>query len=356
VAAGGTGGHLFPAQAFAREMLRRGHRVVLMTDKRFLAYKDGFGDVEVRTVLSGHVSGPLLKKIKGAFCIVGGLAQAGLTLMKLKPQAVIGFGGYPSFPTMAAAIELGIPTVLHEQNRLMGKVNRLIAGKVSKLALSFESTQRTGSAKAENMVVTGNPVRDKIAALHDKAYPLLDESGPIHLLVFGGSQGARVFSEVLPQALGKLDKALQTRLRITQQCRKEDLEAARALYQQLGIQANLAPFFGDMEVHIAAAHLVICRAGASTVAEMTMAGRPAIYVPYPYAAEDHQRLNADYAVGQGAGWLLLEQDFTAERMAGELAVLFKDRQKLAEAAANAKSLAKVNAAAALADVAERLNR
>jgi UDP-N-acetylglucosamine--N-acetylmuramyl-(pentapeptide) pyrophosphoryl-undecaprenol N-acetylglucosamine transferase len=356
VAAGGTGGHLFPAQAFAKTMLTRGHRVVLMTDKRFLAFKDGFGEVEVRTVASGKLSGSLMQKLIGLDKIAIGTIQAGWQFIGLRPMAVIGFGGYPSFPTMLAALLHGIPTVLHEQNRLMGKTNRLLAGRMTAVATSFEDMQGFTPSSAQQVKITGNPVRPAIAALAAQPYQPPSEGDLIQLLVFGGSQGARVFSEAVPAALGLLPEALRQRVRITQQCRQEDLEKTQAAYTKLNIQTNLAAFFTDMDQHIAAAHLVICRAGASSIAEMTVAGKPVLYVPYPHAAEDHQRINAEYVVQRGAGWMVSETDLTPEWLAEQLNRLFSDTSLLQEAAKHARDCAKLNAAEALADLAESLTK
>jgi UDP-N-acetylglucosamine--N-acetylmuramyl-(pentapeptide) pyrophosphoryl-undecaprenol N-acetylglucosamine transferase len=347
LAAGGTGGHLFPAQAVAKELLARGHRVALVTDPRFAAYTKGFEGVEIHTLPMGKMSGGLKNKIIGALRLLLSIGEARQLLQKLKPAVVIGFGGYPSFPTMAAAIWLKLPTLIHEQNKRMGKVNRLLAkAGVGAIAASFPETIGMVAGKT---VVTGNPVRIQSPVAS------FQSSERIDLLVFGGSQGARIFSEVVPEAIARLPEELSGRLRITQQARAEDGAIVVERYKNLRIIADIRPFFEDMPDHIARANLVICRSGASTVAEMLMAGRPAIYAPYPFAAENHQYDNAKYVVDRGAGWLLPDAEMTAEKLTAMLIELLTSPEKLQTASANASHLAMPEAAAKVAEMAEKLS-
>jgi UDP-N-acetylglucosamine--N-acetylmuramyl-(pentapeptide) pyrophosphoryl-undecaprenol N-acetylglucosamine transferase len=345
--AGGTGGHGFPAQALARYLSEQDYRIILMTDARFASYKHGLDKVEIITVPSGRMGAGLLGKAKGVLGILRGILSAWRRLRTIKPNAVIGFGGYPSFPTMKAAQILGIPTLIHEQNRLMGKANRLVVDKAHIIATSFPDILGISEANKAKTKLTGNPVRAEISALRKKTYQAPKTNEPIHLLIFGGSQGAQIFSEVLPEAIAQLPESIKTRLSITQQCRAEDLPIAQAVYTKHGITADLKPFFEDMDIQLAKAHLVICRSGASTLAEMMMAGKPGLYVPYQYAAEDHQTINAQFMLENAAGWLVPQQECTIQRMYQELTALIEHPEQLENAAAKAKILAKTDATASL---------
>ena len=314
LAAGGTGGHLFPAQALAEELRKIDARVVLITDKRFTNYTGQFGNsVEVKYIQAGGLKRGW-RIVESVARIAIGVVQAFLLLRCLKPDVVVGFGGYPSFPTMYVASALGVRTIIHEQNALLGRANRIIARRVDRIATSFPVTGLVNPRDAGKIVVTGNPVRTGVRALRDVPYPQLAEDGTLRLLVMGGSQGASIFSQILPAAMAALPKNLRSRIRIDQQARKDDLEATRQAYDALGMQVELAPFFGDIPARLAAAHLVITRSGASTVSELTVAGRPSILVPLPTSADNHQHINALAVEEAGGGWLMAQQGFTASAL------------------------------------------
>ncbi len=356
LAAGGTGGHLFPAEAVADELLTRGHVLALVTDRRGAGFGGALARIDRHTIRAGSPSGDLHQMVGVLMNIAAGTLQARSLLKRLRPKAVVGFGGYPSLPTLIAAPRLKVPAAVHEQNALLGRVNRYASARVAAIALSFEATAGISSAQRHKVVVTGNPVRGAIAAARGIAYQRPGPSGDIRLLVTGGSQGATVFSEVVPEALKRLGPDLHARLRITQQCRPEDAERVAAFYRDEGIGANIAPFFDDLAERLAAAHLVICRAGASTVAELVTAGRPAILVPYPFARDDHQTLNAAILADAGAAWSMAQPDFTPGALVSRLGQLLAEPETLADAAARALRLGRPDAAARLVDLVERLAR
>lgn len=346
--AGGTGGHVFPAEALAGELARRGFRLALITDRRGHAYRGALADIPTHRIRAGGIAGRgILSKAWSLFEIVIGLVQARALLRRMRPAAVVGFGGYASAPAMLAATRLGIPTAVHEQNAVLGRANRLLARSVSRIATSFAETRHAGRA-----VLTGMPVRPPVAALACAPYPAFD--GAIRLVVIGGSQGARVLSEVVPAALARLPEDLRRRIEVSQQCRPEDLEAVRAAYAGTGIAATLESFFGDIPERLAKAHLAIARSGSSTVAELQVIGRPAILVPYPFATDDHQTANAQAVAAAGGGWLVPQPEFTAETLAARLAALLDSPESLAEAAAHARAAGMPDAAARLADLVEAI--
>jgi UDP-N-acetylglucosamine--N-acetylmuramyl-(pentapeptide) pyrophosphoryl-undecaprenol N-acetylglucosamine transferase len=350
IAAGGTGGHFFPAEALAAELLRRGRRIVLMTDARSSAITSEVFEGCERLVLAGAgIAGRgALRAARAMLALLRGAMHARAALARLRPAVLVGFGGYPSVaPVLGARLLRGRPRVLlHEQNAVLGRANRMLARGADLLALSHAATARV--PEATRTVLIGNPVRPAIAALAGAGYE--PPSGQIRLLVLGGSLGARVFSDVVPPALAALPVALRARLTVVQQCRAEDIERVRAAYGAAGISAELAGFFADVAGRLAAAHLVIARAGASTVAELAVAGRPAVLVPLPGAIDDHQSANA-LALGDGA-WVVKQAEFTPERLATLLEDLFADRDALARAAAAAASHGHAEAASALADLVE----
>lgn len=354
--AGGTGGHLFPAMALAQELGRRGHEIHLMTDHRVAAYGDQFPAREVHIVPSAtpSVRNPI-KFAGAAFTILGGVGAARGKLRKIAPQAVVGFGGYPIFPPFLAARNLRIPGILHEQNAVMGRANRALAGRASKIALSFAKT-KYAEAYADKSAVTGNPVRDRVRAVAGTLYPELDPASPIRLVVFGGSQGARAFSEFVPPAIALLPEALRARLQIVQQCRPEDLDRVAETYRAAHVNVELQPFFTDLPERMAAAHLVLARSGASTVAELTVLGRPAILVPLPGALDADQKNNALVVEGAGGGWIVEQATISPPSLANRLASLFGDPATLSAAAAAAKSLGQPNAVERLADLVEDAGR
>jgi UDP-N-acetylglucosamine--N-acetylmuramyl-(pentapeptide) pyrophosphoryl-undecaprenol N-acetylglucosamine transferase len=355
LAAGGTGGHVFPAEALAQALLNRGYRLALVTDWRGHAYGGTLGSLETFRIAAGGIAGRgLLPKVRAVAELGLGVFQARGLLSRLKPAAVIGFGGYASVPTMMAATMLGVPTAIHEQNAVLGRANRLLAGRVQRIATSYPQVQHLDAAWNRKVVHTGMPVRAAIAAKREARYPELDEGGAIRVLVLGGSQGARVLSEVVPAAMERLPKALRDRLEITQQCRPEDMEAVRSLYDNNAINAELAPFFADVPERMAAAHLVIARSGASTVGELTVVGRPAILVPYPHAIDDHQTANARAVDEAGGAWLMPQPAFNPEALSSRLNALFTQPGTLARAAGCARAAGRPDAAAQLADLAADL--
>lgn len=356
LAAGGTGGHVFPAEALASELLGRGYRLALITDRRGHAYGGALGQLDTHRIAAGGIAGRGLgPKIRAVAELGLGVVQARGLLKKLRPEAVVGFGGYASVPTMAAAVLLGLPTAIHEQNGVLGRANRLLAGRVRRIATSYAHVEYIDERLSPKVVHTGMPVRANVAALRDaSAYPELGAAGPIRVVVLGGSQGARVLSEVIPAALSRLPESLRARLEVSQQCRAEDLDGVRAAYTGTGIAATLETFFTDVPERLVAAHLVIARSGASTVAELTTLGRPAILVPYPHAIDDHQTANAHAIEEVGGAWLMPQGAFTPEALAGRLESLFTQPGTLARAAGCARAAGRPDAAARLADMVAEL--
>ncbi|TSD88697.1 undecaprenyldiphospho-muramoylpentapeptide beta-N-acetylglucosaminyltransferase [Mycobacterium sp. KBS0706] len=349
LAAGGTGGHVFPAEALARTLIARGHAVRLATDPRGRAFGDRLPEVPVDAVRSATVAPGLVGKLKTATLLGLGYLDASGVLRRHRPAAVVGFGGYPSAPTVLAASRAGIPVLLHEQNALLGRVNRWLAGRAAAIAAGFP-LQAAAGQENRRVEVTGNPVRPAIAAKSGAPYPAPTEEGRLTLLVLGGSQGARVFSELIPAAVALLPEGLRARLSIVQQCRPEDIESCRGRYAAIGADATLATFFDDVPERLAAAQLVICRSGASTAAELGVIGRPAILVPYPFAMDDHQTANARAIAASGGGWLMPQSDLTPEVLASRLEHLYTRPSVLVEAAGAARAAAHPDAADRLADL------
>lgn len=354
IAAGGTGGHIFPAQSLAQELAKRGRKVVLMTDDRGHNYAQTFPQADIVTVPSATFAGRGLVGKAFAVARLGrGAIAAYFALARLKPSVVVGFGGYPALPTMFAAARRGLPSIIHEQNAVLGRVNRWLSPTVTKIAAAFSKLTHLDPVLQPLVTVTGNPVRPAVlAAARPYAKPPVD--GSFNLLVFGGSQGARVFSTLVPAAIAKLPEPVRQRLNITQQCRPEDLEATKALYAAMGLQPTLAPFFGDMGERLAAAHLVISRAGASTVTELCAVGRPSILIPYPFAMDDHQTVNAGQLAAEAAAWAFKEAGLTADQLAAKVTELAQNPVLLEAAAAKALSLGRSDAASRLADLVEEV--
>jgi UDP-N-acetylglucosamine--N-acetylmuramyl-(pentapeptide) pyrophosphoryl-undecaprenol N-acetylglucosamine transferase len=344
--AGGTGGHLLPAQALAGELARRGRAIVVMTDSRFADYATSFPGARVVTVPSAP-----LNSIAAPFKIAAGVAMAFAKLLRLKPAAVIGFGGYPSVPVMLAANLARFPTAIIEQNSVMGRANRLVMNHVSRIAAAFPIV-RFAPRDASKLVMTGNPLRPDVTALWGAPYKIPAADGPLRLLVFGGSQGARAFSEIVPAAITRLPQAIRTRLQLVQQCRPEDMEAVRAIYANAEIRADLQPFFPDLPRRMAEAHLVIGRSGAGTVAELMAIGRPAILVPLPHAMDNHQTANAEILSRADAGWTVAQRDLSPDLLAQMLVTIFSNPADLADRAAHAHTLAVPDSARRLADMVE----
>jgi len=354
LSAGGTGGHVFPAEALAAELLRRGYRLALATDRRGDVYGGVLDGLDTYRISAGSPAGGFANKVKGAVQLGLGFFTAQRLLLRLRPAAVIGFGGYPSVPTLMAAARLRIPTAIHEQNAVLGRANRLLAPRVRAIALSHAEVRFLAAGERQRSIVTGNPVRPAVVALRDLPFSMPGLGDKLRLLVTGGSQGARVFARVLPPAIAALPSAARCRLEITQQGRPEDLEAARKAYDGTGVAVELAAFFKDLPARLGRCHLVIGRAGASTVAELTTSGRPAILVPYPHATDDHQADNARVLSRAGAGWLVPEPELTAATLTTLLSGFLADATPLANAAAAARQLGRPDAAARLADVMQRL--
>jgi UDP-N-acetylglucosamine--N-acetylmuramyl-(pentapeptide) pyrophosphoryl-undecaprenol N-acetylglucosamine transferase len=351
LAAGGTGGHVFPAEALAVELMDRGFYLVLITDRRGDNLNGRLAELETYRVRAGGIAGKkVTSRIKSMIEIFVGIFQAWFLLRRLKPVVVVGFGGYPSVPTMLAATYSGRKAVIHEQNAVLGRANKLLARRVEKIAISFKAVSAIPKALKSNMVVTGMPVRPAVAFLRDQPYPNIEPEGEINLIIFGGSQGANIFSKVVPNALKHINEPLRRRIKVTQQCRPEDVEYTKLVYASFGIIADISNFFNDLPDRIACAHLVICRAGASTIAELTTIGRPAILVPYTYAIDDHQSQNAHAVDEIGGGWLIPEHNFTDIILADRLESLLSVPKILENAGAAAKAGGIPNAASRLADI------
>jgi UDP-N-acetylglucosamine--N-acetylmuramyl-(pentapeptide) pyrophosphoryl-undecaprenol N-acetylglucosamine transferase len=352
VAAGGTGGHLFPAEAVALELQKRGWRVVLATDLRGAQFADHF-PAEERLALDAATfkSSDPIGVVRGLMSIGAGTNQARKAFQRLRPKVVVGFGGYPSLPALLAAKTAGVPTVVHEQNSVLGRVNRRLAPSAACVACAFPTLEKASPKVKARVKVVGNPVRKEIRAIYDRLYPR-PGSGPIRLLVTGGSQGARLLSEATPAAVAQLPENLRYRLHVTQQTRPESMADARRIYGDSLVDCELAPFFRDMAGRLARSHLVIGRAGASTVSELAVAGRPSILVPLAIATDDHQRLNAKFLADVGAAEVIPEKQLMPERLAAAILSFADDHDRLSGAAEAAKSVALPDAAETLADLIE----
>jgi UDP-N-acetylglucosamine--N-acetylmuramyl-(pentapeptide) pyrophosphoryl-undecaprenol N-acetylglucosamine transferase len=355
LAAGGTGGHLFPAQALAEELAGRGYAIHLVTDSRVRDYGSEFPAARVYDVPSATISLRQPWKLPGqAWRLWQGYGISRTILLQLRPRVVVGFGGYPSYPPIAAAARLRLPIVIHESNAVLGRANRALARRATIIASSFPAMASLPPGFAAKVECTGNPVRSQVLKHAGSPYDSPTSEKTFRLLVFGGSQGARFFSELMPPAVAELAGPMRKRLKITQQCRPEDLDAVKSKYDDLGIDHEVAPFFADLPKRMAAAHLVICRSGASTVAELATIGRPAIMVPLPHAVDNDQLRNAECFTSAGGGWLMPQQDLTPERLAAVLTQLRYHETELADAAKAALDLGRPDAAGRLADVVERL--
>jgi UDP-N-acetylglucosamine--N-acetylmuramyl-(pentapeptide) pyrophosphoryl-undecaprenol N-acetylglucosamine transferase len=353
--AGGTGGHVFPAEALASELTKRGHRLAMVTDRRGTHFSGALGDAQTYAVSGGGIAGKsLYLRIKALMGLGRGYMQARAIIDRLQPNAVIGFGGYASVPAVLAASHQGVPTALHEQNAVLGRANRLLAPRVKAIASSYANLGKIKEAWAGKTWLIGMPVRSSIEAVRAAPYPELTSDGPISLLVTGGSQGASAFSDLIPAALALLPEGLRSRLRLSQQCRADDLERVRVTYADMGIEADLRSFFDDVPARLAACHLAICRSGASTMAELAAVGRPAILLPYPHAIDDHQTANARAFAETGGGWLMPQRDTNAASLAAKLTEIFNDPERLRAAAAQAGKAGEAEAAVKLADLVLRL--
>jgi len=355
IAAGGTGGHLFPAQALSEALAARGWRIVLATDERGASYAGAF-PAEERIALSAatYKPGDPIGLIKAGLAIGRGVGQAMSAFRRLNPDIVVGFGGYPSVPSLLAAIAGGRRTMIHEQNAVMGRANRLLAPMVSEVACAFPTLQKASAKVAARAHVVGSPVRPEIRAIADGPYA--PPTDIIRILITGGSQGARLLSETTPRAIASLPETLRARLSVQQQTRPESAEVARSVYQDAMVKAEIAPFFRDMASRLSDAHLVIGRSGSSTVCEIAAVGRPSILIPLKVALDDDQGQNARLLVDAGAARMLREDDLTVDSLADLIRSLIENPARLATMAQAAKSVARPDAADRLADLVEATAR
>jgi UDP-N-acetylglucosamine--N-acetylmuramyl-(pentapeptide) pyrophosphoryl-undecaprenol N-acetylglucosamine transferase len=351
LAAGGTGGHMFPAEALARELMARGIGVALVTDVRGGGFRGDLAGVETFRIAAGAMAGAgPVKQLRSVVSLGLGYLQARSHLKRCGAEVAVGFGGYPSVPTVLAAAHRGLRVVLHEQNSVLGRANRLLAGRAGIIATCFARVEGVPAGDRAKLRLTGNPVRGAIAAVGERPYVAPNAEGPLNLLVVGGSQGARVFNEMVPAAVARLPERLRRRLAVHQQVPGDaEAEVAR-LYEACGVKHELAPFFDDVPQRMATAQLVISRAGASTVAELAAAGRPAVMVPFPSATDDHQTGNAQALVEVGGGWLMPQASLDAAGLAERLASLLENPALLARAAGCARAAAHLDAARDLADL------
>ena len=355
LAAGGTGGHMVPAAALAAELTKRGHRVALVSDERGVRFPGLFEGIQTHVLPAGRLGGGPLGWGKAMREMWRGRTMARELYRTFRPAAVIGFGGYPALPALLAAFADKIPTAVHEQNAVLGRVNRFVARRVDAIATSSEPTERLAPKLLAKTHLVGNPVREAVLALRTRPYPLLEEDGIFRILVTGGSQGASILSQVVPDGLAMLPVTLRRRLQVTHQARIEDIDAVRKKYAEHDIPAELATYLPDMPEQLAWAHLVIARAGASTISELTAAGRPAILVPLPGATDDHQTVNAREITRAGGARTIAQGDFTAVELAKQMQKLGLDPAALQNAAGRARSCGRPNAASDLADLVESLD-
>lgn len=353
LAAGGTGGHLIPAFALARELEERGHHVALITDARGAAIPGRPAALTAHVLPAGRISGwNPLGWLRGLAAIAEGRRMALRLFDSFEPSAVVGFGGYPALPALLAATSANIPTVIHEQNAVLGRVNRFLAGRVDAIATAYAHVDRLAEKHEAKVHLVGNPVREEVLSLRDEPFPPFTEEGLLRILVTGGSQGARVLSEVVPDGLAMLPLALRSRLQVTQQCRPEDIDVVRKRYADHEIPAELGTYFEDMASRLADAHLFIGRAGASTVAELTAVGRPAILIPLPIATDDHQAANVREIVAAGGARAVRQDRFTAAELAKQIQAMALHPETLGNAAHAAWNCGYPNAATDLADLVE----
>ncbi|KRB83072.1 UDP-N-acetylglucosamine--N-acetylmuramyl-(pentapeptide) pyrophosphoryl-undecaprenol N-acetylglucosamine transferase [Sphingomonas sp. Root710] len=354
LAAGGTGGHMVPAHALAAELMRRGHRVALVTDERGARIPGLFDGVQTHVIPAGRMGGGPREWLKAWRDIRAGTAMARQLYATFEPSAVIGFGGYPALPALRAAFKAKIPTVIHEQNAVLGRVNRFVAGRVDAIATAYPEVYRLREKYDGKTFLVGNPVRDIVKDIRNQPFPDLGPDSIFRVLVTGGSQGASILSDVVPDGLALLPQGFRRRLQVTQQCRPEDIEAVRTKYKVLGIPADLATYFTDLPERLAWAHLVIARAGASTIADISVAGRPAILIPLPSAADDHQTANARELAAVGGARSIRQANFTPQELAKQMQKLALDPKALVNAARRAHGVGRPNAAEDLADLVERI--
>lgn len=350
ISAGGTGGHMFPAEALARDLIGRGYRVALATDIRGKKYEPFADGIPIHVLKSGAVKSGIFSKINTLLALGIGTLQARKLVDKIKPAVVIGFGGYPSFPAVYAAQKKHIPTIIHEQNAVLGKANAVLAPKADRIAVAWPNITGLSESDSVRAVITGNPVRPDIAALYNKPYPTLDQDGVLRIFVMGGSQGASIFGEIIPKMVDNLSSAHKARLEIVQQCREENIEAVRQAYKDAGVKAELDTFIKDVPHQLEKCHLFIGRSGASTVSEVATAGRPAIFVPYPHHKDQQQKRNADAVFDVGGAWVMTQDGFTVEALLARIETFLQSPEALFNAAENARTVGKPDAARKLGNV------
>jgi UDP-N-acetylglucosamine--N-acetylmuramyl-(pentapeptide) pyrophosphoryl-undecaprenol N-acetylglucosamine transferase len=355
LAAGGTGGHLIPAFALAAELHERGHHIALITDERGASIPGKPDFLTAHVLPAGRFGKNPLGWPKGVSAVLEGRAMALRLFDSFEPSAIVGFGGYPALPALLAATAVKLPSIVHEQNAVLGRVNRLLAGRVDAIATSYEKVDRLKPKHAAKVRLVGNPVRAEVLALREQDFPAFTEESLFRILVTGGSQGARVLSDVVPDGLAMLPPALRQRLQVTQQCRPEDLEAVRERYASHDIPAELGTYFEDMHERLAGAHLFIGRAGASTIAELTAVGRPAILVPLPIATDDHQAVNTREMVKAGGARMIRQDAFQPKELAKQIQAMAMNPGSLANAAHCAFNCGRPEAAKDLADLVESMS-
>lgn len=355
LAAGGTGGHLIPAFALATELYQRGHHVALITDERGSNIPGKPDFLTAHVLPAGRFGKNPLGWVAGVRAVMEGRAMALRLFEHFQPSAIVGFGGYPALPALLAATAAKLPSIVHEQNAVLGRVNRLLAGRVNAIATSYESVERLSPKHAPKVHLVGNPVRAEVLALRASDFPAFTDESLLRILVTGGSQGASILSQIVPDGLAMLPPALRQRLQVIQQCRAEDLEAVRKRYAEHDIPAELGTYFEDMHERLADAHLFIGRAGASTIAELTAVGRPAILVPLPIATDDHQAANTREMVKAGGARMVRQDAFQPKELAKQIQAMAMNPQSLANAAHCAFNCGRPDAAKDLADLVESMS-
>ena len=341
---------MFPADALAQDLISRGYRVALATDVRGKRFEPFAGGIPVHVLNSGTIGSGFVKKIRSVLALGMGYYQARKLLSDLKPAVVVGFGGYPSVPAVYAAQTKKIPTVIHEQNAILGRANVFLAPKADRIAVAWAHVEGLDNTDESRAIVTGNPVRPDISGLYNKPYPTIEQDGVLRIFITGGSQGASVFSDVIPNALSKLPPHHRMRLEIVQQVHDGDTARVKSIYEEAGIKCDLRPFFKDMALQFEKCHLVIARSGAGTVSEVTTAGRPAIFVPYPHHADQQQKRNADAVADAGGAWVMTQNGFTAEALLARLETFLQNPETLFRAAENARSCGRPDAARKLGNI------
>jgi UDP-N-acetylglucosamine--N-acetylmuramyl-(pentapeptide) pyrophosphoryl-undecaprenol N-acetylglucosamine transferase len=353
LAAGGTGGHLFPAEALAHALIERGWTIHLATDERVERFAANFPAEAVHRIRSATFgSKNPVALARALLTIWSGVRQASALIGRIRPAAVVGFGGYPTLPPLYAATRRAVPSLIHEQNAVMGRANKALAARVDAIAGGF--LPQDESPAGLKTVITGNPVRPQVIEAAATPYAPSSGSEAFRLLVFGGSQGAKFFSDAVPEAVAKLSSPERGRLIVTQQARADDAERVRAIYARLGVRVEVSPFFTDMAARMAAAHLVISRSGASTVSEVAVIGRPALLVPYPHALDHDQAANAAALAAAGGAEVHPQPTLSAERIGALIGAAMAEPERLAAMAAAAKSVGRPDAARLLADLTEAI--